>query len=168
MNAKLIPGLLAVLLLSAAPSLRAAENAAPPPPRDTLTVVLVGSVTRGGGQFDDFSRVRSIFTQVFSSRKWPVKLDFERLDANNPDYPLELRVFMRKLYSLDPVDLTFSAWVTLSVNGKEHDFGILKSEFNNWGQIQDREDQIDATIRGVAEKAADRLEPVLFPKPVKT
>jgi hypothetical protein len=128
-----------------------------------LTVTVSESVNRRAEGFATFSAIQSVFTRVFSKRGWPVKINVERFASNNPDHDYELRVFFKQLDYDTPGQLTVRAWMTLFENGKEHDFGILKYQLNQ-GPIEHHEDAFEAVLRGEAELAAAKIEPILFPR----
>jgi hypothetical protein len=149
-------------LLPAALPLRA-QNAPPPPaqPR-VLSVVVSETLDRNAEGFATFGAIQKVFTKVLNGRKWPVTVSVERFASNNPDQDLELDVFFKRLYYETPGLLTLSAWVTFYDHGKEHDFGMVKYQLNQ-GPVEHRADAFEVAVRGVAEIAAAKIQPVLFP-----
>ena len=139
--------------------------AAPVPPRE-FTIVVVESLGHGLDNRNDFDRLDVAFTKVFNERKWPVKIVVERFAANTPAHDTELRVFLKGIYEEMPGDLTFHAWMTLQDHGKKWDFGIVRYRYNlRPGQQMD--DVLEKVFEGAGMVAADKIEPLLFPKPAK-
>jgi hypothetical protein len=152
-----IPALLA-LVLPAAPLHAQAPAAAP---RD-LTVVVVESLDQRPGRVARFDRIAEAFGQVFAERKWPVRVHFERFAANTSETETQLRIFYQGIYSETPGDLVFHAWMVLSVDGVKHDFGVVRYRYYpRAGQLEDI--TLNKIVRGAAEEAAARIEPILFP-----
>ena len=139
-----------------APASAAAE------PRE-LTVAVVESLVRGPGRITDFDRIKTVFTDVFERRKWPVTIKVERFAANTPPSDIELRVFYQGIYEETPGDQTFHAWMTLYDHGVKHDFGMVRYRYNP-RPLQQEEDVLERVVRGAAEIAASSIEAALFPK----
>jgi hypothetical protein len=125
--------------------------------------VVVESLARGPGRITDFDRIKTVFTDVFEHRKWPVRINVERFAANTSPSDIELQVFYQGIYKETPVDLTFHAWMTLYDHGVKHDFGVVRYRYNP-RPLQDEEDVLEHAARGAAEIAASKIEAVLFPK----
>lgn len=160
MTTRLFPAALLLSLL-AAPGVRA-QPAVSPAPTPVLTVVVSESMDRRAEGVTTFAAIQSAFTRAFARHGWPVRINVERFASNNPDYDYELRVFFRGIYYETPGELTVRAWMTLFDHGKEHDFGIVKYQLTQ-GPIQHRDDAFEAVLRGEAELAAAKIEPILFP-----
>jgi hypothetical protein len=164
MKTRFASGMLILSLLISGGFRARAQTAPPPaaPPRE-LTVVVSESLDRSAEGFSTFSATRKVFTSVFNRRGWPVKINVERFASNNPDYDYELRVYFRGVSYETPGVLTLRAWMTLFDHGKEHDFGIIKSQLNQ-NVLDHRQDSFEDVLRHAAEIAADKIEPILFPK----
>jgi hypothetical protein len=140
-----------------------ATQAPPEPAQDHLTVVFVDALRGNNREFDNYDRVAWIFPEVFKARKWPMKVDVERFGSNSPAYPVELRVYFKGIRRETPVDLVFTAWVTLNDHGKKTDFGIVRYRYDvRPTELVD--DRLDNVFRGAAKRIAEKVEPVLFPK----
>lgn len=140
----------------------------PPSPAETstrreLTIVVVETLERGPGRITDFDRISSVFTEVFSRRKWPVDIKVERFAANTAAHDAELRIFYRGIFDEAPGELTFDAWMTLSDRGTKWDFGVVRFRYNP-RPFQQADDVLERVVRGAAEIAATKVESVLFPK----
>ncbi len=157
MNAHATPLLLALAL--AASPVRAQVPAAAP---GDLTVVVVESLDQRPGRVARFDRIAEVFGQVFAKQKWPIHIHFERFAANTSESGTQLRIFYQGIYSETPGDLVFHAWMLLYVNGVKHDFGVVRYRYYpRPGQQEDI--NLDKIVRGAAEEAAARIEPILFP-----
>ena len=152
-------------LLAAALLLTATACAADAPPvRPKLAIVVVTNLQHQYGAIDDFDRLDLAFQQVARERKWPVAIAAERFAANTAEHETELRIFNRPLREETMNDLTFRGWMTLTVQGVKHDFGIVVfTYYRRPGESTD--DVLEKVFRGAAEAAADKIEPILFPKP---
>lgn len=129
----------------------------------TLAIVIAENLGRRAIYNDDFHRLDMAFNRVAKERKWPVTIVVERFAANVPDYDNELSIFLQPVRQEMPGEFTLRAWTTLKVNGKKHDFGIVKyGEFRRPGEQM--YDTMDKIFIGYANAAADKIEPVLFPK----
>ena len=112
----------------------------------------------------DFDRFDLAFRQVARERKWPVTVVAERFAANTTAHEAELRIFHRPLREESQFDLTFRSWMTLTIRGVKHDFGIVTfSYYRRFGESTD--DALEKVFRGVALTAAAKIEPLLFAKP---
>jgi hypothetical protein len=151
-------------LALALPAVRAAdEPAARSGPLPTLAIVISENLGRRATYNDDFHRLDMAFKRVAKERKWPVTIVVERFAANVPEYDTELSIFLQPLRQEMPGEFTLRAWTTLKVDGKKHDFGIVKyGEFRRLGERMD--ESIEKIFIGYANAAADKIEPVLFPK----
>ncbi|MFA5263470.1 MAG: hypothetical protein WC378_06555 [Opitutaceae bacterium] len=132
--------------------------------RHDLMIVVVESLSHGSSEYNEFNRIDRVFTEVFEQRKWPVKIKVERFAANSPAYETELRIFYQGIRKEEIDDLTFRAWMTFNDHGKKHDFGIVRFKFYP-RPGQQREDALEAAVRGAADIAATKIEAILFPKP---
>lgn len=128
-----------------------------------LAIVVVEPITLFGGM-TPFDYVDVAFREVVDTRKWSVKLIPERFAANTPDNPTEIRIFLRSVSEEWPTKLVLRGWVTFTDRGKRHDFGLMK--FTVYTKLIDRGDEgRERLYRGFAEHVADKIEPLLFPKP---
>jgi hypothetical protein len=149
--------------MAASTTVHAQAPATAPPPLPEFTVTVAESLDRGAEGFATFGAIQSVFTRVLSERHWPVKINVVRFAANNPDHGYELRVFFRGIYYETSDQLTIRAWMTLFDHGKEHDFGIIKSQLFQ-GPIQHRNDAFEILLEKEARVVASKIEPILFPK----
>lgn len=165
MTSRFFPGpFLAFVCLAAGLAGRASAAAATPETPRELPVVVVESLHHGFASQDEFNRIDLAFTRVAAQRKWPVKVKVERFAANLPDRDPELRVFMRGVREEVPGELTFYAWMILTDHGTKTDFGVVQYRYHpRLGE--NREDVLEHVFRGAAGVAADKIEPLLFPKP---
>ncbi len=153
--------LAAALLLTAA---HAAETAKSADNRPKLVVVVVDNIQHHHSAITDFDWLDMAFRHVAQQRKWPVAIAAERFAANTPDNETELRIFNQPLREETPGELTFRGWMTLTVKGVEHDFGIVT--FRYYPRLGEHaNDTFEKVFRGAANAAADKIEPILFPKP---
>jgi hypothetical protein len=127
-----------------------------------IAVVVSEALERRAEGVTTFAAIQTAFTKVFSNQGWPATVTVERFASNNPDYDVELRVFLRGVYYETPGELTVRAWMTLFDHGKEHDFGIIKYQLVQ-GPIEHRDDAFEALMRGEAQIAAAKIGPILFP-----
>jgi hypothetical protein len=153
--------LFASLLLTVSGALAETKGATQPLPE--LAIVVVDTVHRNQGAIGDFDRIDIAFQRVAKQRKWPVKIAAERFAANTAAHDPELRIFDQPLREETLDDLTFRGWMTLSVNGTKHDFGIVTFRYYRRAGEQ-LEDALEKVFRGAANVAADKIEPILFPK----
>lgn len=150
------PWLAAALILTTAPA-----NAIGGPPsmeeQPKLTIVVVDNIQPRSG----FDRMDLAFQQVARQRKWPVVIATERIAANMPAHPLELRIFFLGIRESLPGEYTFRAWMTLVVRGVKHDLGIIgyRHFVRQW---EDNHDMYDKIFLGAANATADRIEPLIF------
>jgi len=139
-----------------------AESTASAPATRELAIVVVDTVQRQRGAITDFDRIDLAFQHVAKQRKWPVKIVAERFAANSPNYDTELRIFNQPLREETSGDLTFRGWMTLTVSGTKHDFGMVTFRYyRRAGEHSD--DVLEKVFRGVATVAAEKIEPILFP-----
>ncbi len=159
----LLPLLLLSLLASASALIAADTKSAPADDtRRTLTVTVVEPVERNPGNDEFFHRVARVFTDVFEARKWPVKIEVERFGANQPEFDLELRVFLQPIREETSGDLTFRAWMTLYERGTKHDFGVITHrDYPRAGR--NTSDVLDDVVRAAAANVARKIETVLSP-----
>lgn len=140
-----------------------ASSAPPSVAERELAIVVVEPIETSRSGMMPFDYLDLAFHDVAQARKWPAKLTAERLAANLPDYPLELRLFVRPITDETPNELALRVWVTLTDQGKKHDFGIIK--FSHYPRPGARADEtLEKIYRGFAERVADKIEPLLFPK----
>lgn len=141
----------------------AATQAPAAPAQDHLAVVFVDALRGNNNEYDNYDRVAWIFPEVFKARKWPVKVDVERFGSNSRAYPIELRVYFKGIRRETPVDLVFTAWVTLNDHGKKTDFGVIRYRYDiRPPELVD--ERLDNVFRGAATRIAEKVEPILFPK----
>jgi hypothetical protein len=161
---KILPtagSLFLALALGASPRARAD---APPDHPPVLDVVVVDSLERGVRRVTDFDRINEYFTLVFEKRHWPLTVHVERFAGNLPAHDLELQIYYRGIYPEDLGDQTFHAWIILTVHGKKSDLGIIR--FRDYPRPGEQEDDtLEHVVRGAAELTADKIGPLLFPKP---
>jgi len=163
MKTRLLFSLFAAIALAPASTLAADEPAAQPEPNPTLAIIISEHLGRRTSQTEDFYRLESSFIRIAKERKWPVTLEVERFAANVPDYDTEVSLFLQPVRQELPGEYTFRAWTTLKVNGKKHDFGIVKFDYRpRPGEMT--YDTLEKLHLGAARKIADKIEPVLFPK----
>ena len=135
---------------------------APPQPTRELAIVVVDAVNKQQGAITDFDRIDMAFTRLAKERDWPVTIKAERFAANTPAHETELRIFNRPVRQETPGDLVFRGWVTLTVDGTKHDFGMIMYRYYlRAGEHMD--DVLDKVFLGAAKVAADKIEPILFP-----
>ena len=159
-----LPALLLVSLLLAAGVSHAKPAAKAPDDRPVLSIVVVDSLLYQQGAITDYDRLDMAFTALAKERKWPVRIQAERFAANTPAHETELRIFNQPLREETLGDITFRGWMTLTVGGKKHDFGIITYRYYvRPGETL--EDIIEKVFRGAAAAAAAKIEPILFPKP---
>lgn len=162
-----LPALLLVSLLLAAGVSHAKPAAKPPDDRPTLSIVVVDSLLYQQGAITDFDRLDIAFESIAKERKWPVQIKAERFSANTPAHETELRIFNQPLREETLGDVTFRGWMTLTVRGKKHDFGIIT--FRYYARPgENLDDLLEKVFRGAANAAAEKIEPILFPKPAAT
>jgi hypothetical protein len=143
----------------------AGDTAAPKPDdRPVVAIIVSDSLTHHSSAIDNFVRLDIAFQQVAKERDWPVKLVAERFAAGVPDYDREIRIFSRPIRNEVPGELVYRAWLTVQVKGhKEQDFGMVVYRF--YPRLgQNPSDTIDDLYLGFAKVAADKVEPILFPK----
>jgi hypothetical protein len=158
---------LAIALAAACLLLPAAATAAKEPDdRPALAIVVVENLGHSGGAITAVERLDMAFNKIAKERKWPAKPNAERFAANTPDRETELRVFTQPLRNDVPGEITLRAWVTLTVDGRKHDFGIVKYDYRPRPGEQ-FEDTLQKVYVGGAAKIADKVEPLLFPKDEK-
>jgi hypothetical protein len=150
---------LIAVLLSAGLSARA-ETAPTAEAPTELTVVIIEPLT--GDSFDErsYDRLARVFTESFEAKKWPFKIETERLSANERAHALELRVFFKGITYDTPDALTFRGWMIFQNHGTKHDFGIVR--FNYSPRVgQSMHDNLDAVVRGAADTAAKKIDAIL-------
>ena len=154
--ARLVVALGLALLVTRAPS---AETL----PVPELALVVVDAVQRQQGAITDFDRIDLAFTHVAKQRKWPVKIVAEQFTASTAAHDTELRVFNQPLREETSGDLTFRGWMTLTVGGTKHDFGMITYRYYRRAG-EPSEDVFEKVFRGAAQVAAEKIEPILFSK----
>lgn len=158
-------GALSFALVLAAGATARAESAAPTAaaaPRE-FTIVVVDALGGSGPGRDIYDRIAQIFTEVFDAKKWPLKVSVERFGANAPAHETELRIYLQGVRQETPVDLTFSAWITLTDHGTKTDFGVIRYRCSV-RMMEQMDDRLDRVVRGAALATVAKVEPVLFPK----
>lgn len=159
-----LPALLLVALLPAVGVTYAKPSAKAPDDRPILSIVVVDSLLYQQGAITDFDRLDIAFESTAKERKWPVQIKAERFAANTPAHETELRIFNQPLREETLGDVTFRGWMTLTVRGRKHDFGIITFRYYvRPGENLD--DMLEKVFRGAADAAAEKIEPILFPKP---
>lgn len=139
------------------------ESTATPQLLSELAIVVVDTLKPQQGAITDFDRIDMAFQQVAKQRKWPVKIAAERFASNTAARDTELRIFNQPLREETTGDLTFRGWMTLMVNGTKHDFGIVTFRYyRRAGEHTD--DVLQKVFLGVANAAAQKIEPILFPQ----
>ena len=154
--------LLTALLLAVIPA-RAETKAKQDDRKPVLHVSVVESVSAPGNAYTDFDRFDLGLQRVAAQRNWPVRISAERLAGNTPDYPTELRVTLQRVRREPIEDYIFRAWVTLVIDGKKQDFGIVTYHYSA-RLNQNPDDTYQDVFRGGAAAIADKIEPVLFPE----
>ena len=140
-----------------------AESTTTAEPGRELAVVVVENLHRQRGAITDFDRIDMALQKIAKQRNWPVKIAAERFASNTPARDTELRIYPQPLREETSGDLTFRGWVTLTVNGTKHDFGIIKYQYyRRIGEHLD--DVLDKVFLGACNVAADKIEPILFPE----
>jgi len=158
-------GALSFALALAAGAAGRAQTAAPTAasaPRE-LTIVVVDAIGGNARERDTYDRIARVFTDVFDAKKWPLKVNVERFGANSPDHEIELRIYLKGIRKETPVDLTFSAWITLTDHGTKTDFGIIRYRCDI-RPMEQMDDRLDRVVRGAALMTVAKIEPILFPK----
>lgn len=159
---------LATLLFSAialmvAIAARGADDAKKPDDRPVLALIISEALQGAGSPGDDFTRLDIAFEKVATKRKWPVKLVAERFAAGVPDYPAEVYISSQVVRREMGNELVYRAWTYLMIKGKKTDFGIVEYRYSpRLGA--NTYDETDKVFLGYANKVADKLEPILFPK----
>ena len=157
------PLFMSALLLLANFSL-AADDAKAPDARPKLAVVVVSTLQNEHGAITAFDRLDMAFQEVALKRKWPMAIEAERFAANTPAHDVELRIFNQPIRQELPGELTFRGWMILTDHGVKHDFGIVSFRYNP-RPAENMDDVLEKIFRGAANAAADKIEPILFPKP---
>lgn len=163
MKTRFVFSLLAAVLLSFAPAIRADEPAKAPDARPKLAIVVVDDLQRGGA-ITAFDRLDLAFQEVAAKRKWPLAVEAKRFAANAPAHDPELRIFNQPLRRDVPGELTFRGWMILTVQGVKHDFGIVTFRYSP-RPLEQTDDVLEKIYRGAATAAAEKIEPILFPQP---
>ena len=159
MKTRFISSLLTVLLLAVA----TAQAAKAPDDRPKLAIVVVDNVQSRQSAFTDFDRLDLAFQDVAKKRKWPVAIAAERFAANTPDHDTELRIVNQPLREEVPGEMTYRGWMTLTVAGVKHDFGIVSFRYYRRAG-ENADDMLEKIFRGAANAAADKIEPILWPQ----
>lgn len=154
--------LLALTLLLGTHPASGKDSPAEPAAQREIVLVVVDSLHHQTGAITDFDRLDMAFRKIVRQRKWPVKLTAERFTADTPEHATELRIVNRPVRQETPGDLTFRGWLTLTVDGTKHDFGIVTYRYYpRPGEAGD--ETLQKLFEGVARTAADKAEPLLFP-----
>jgi hypothetical protein len=152
-----------LLLLVPALVASAREDAASATARPLAVVVVETAQNQRGGAISDFDRFDMAFHKVIEKRKWPVKLTVERFAANTPAHETELRVSNMTVRKETPGELKFRGWMVLTTPDKKEDFGVITYSYYPRA-TEHTDDILDKVFRGAADEAADKMEPLLFPK----
>jgi hypothetical protein len=159
--------LLASFSLATGGTGRAQTSASPAGAPRELTIVVVDELGGDNSRYyNTFNRIARVFTDVFEARKWPVKINVERFGANAPPHEIEMRIYVQSIRRETPVDLVFSAWMTLDDHGKKQDFGIVRYRYSP-RLAENASDRLDHLVRGAAIIAAAKIESALFPTAVR-
>ena len=159
-----LPALLFAALFLAAGAAAAKTTGKAPDDRPVLAIVVVDSLLYQQGAITDYDRLDLAFAAIAKERKWPVRIQAERFAANTAEHETELRIFNQPLREETLGDITFRGWMTLTVGGRKHDFGIIT--FRHYVRPGETlEDILERVFRGAANAAAAKIEPILFPKP---
>ncbi len=164
MKARLVFPLLAIALLPPAGITAATGAAQASDDRPKLAIVVVENLQNERGAITAVDRLDLAFREAALKRKWPVAIATERFAANTPAHEIELRIFDQGLRNELPGELRFRGWMTLTVRGVKHDFGVVSFRYNP-RPTENMEDVLDKIYRGAANAAADKIEPILFSKP---
>lgn len=164
MKIRFIPCLLLLVPALAASVASAREDTAPASARPLAIVVVESTKNQIGGAISDFDRFDMAFHKVIEKRKWPVALKVERFAANTPAHETELRVTNMSVRKDTPGELKFRGWMVLTAQDKKEDFGVITYSYYP-RPAEQTDDVLDKVFRGAAEEAADKMEPILFPKP---
>jgi hypothetical protein len=158
-------GALCIAFVLAAGATGRAQIAAPlaAATRRELTIVVVDALGGNARERDTYDRIARVFTDVFEAKKWPLKISVERFGANAPAHETELRIYVQGIRQETPVDLTFSAWITLTDHGTKTDFGVIRYRYDI-RPMEQMDDRLDRVVRGAALMTVAKVEPILFPK----
>ena len=163
MKTRLVQLLLLALALVAAAGMRAADDAKKPDDRPKLALIISENIQSAGSAVDDIVRLDIAFEKVATQRKWPVKLVVERYAAGVPSYDTEVYIYSQPVRREVGIDLVYRAWTYLVVKGKKTDFKIV--EYRMTPRLAENpSDTYDKVFLGYANKVADKIEPILFPK----
>ncbi len=158
-----LSALLFASLLPAVVPLHAKNAAQAPDDRPSLAIVVVDSLLYQQGAITDFDRLDMAFQHVARQRNWPLRIAAERFAANTPAHETELRIFSQPLREETLGDITFRGWMSLTLRGKTHDLGIITYRYYV-RPGENLEDMLEKVFRGAANAAAEKIEPLLFPK----
>jgi hypothetical protein len=163
MKIRFIPCLLLLIPALTALVASAREDTAPANARPLAIVVVESTKNQAGGAISAFDRLDMAFQNVIKKRKWPVTLTVERFAANTPAHETELRVTNMSVRKDTPGELKFRGWMVLTTPDKKEDFGIITYSYYP-RPAEQTDDVLDKVYRGAANEAADKMEPILFPK----
>ncbi len=163
MKIRFIPCLLLLVPSLAALVASAREDTAAAAARPLAVVVVENAKNQVGGAISDFDRFDMAFQQIVKKRSWPVTLKVERFAANTPAHETELRVTNMSVRKDTPGELKFRGWMVLTTPDKKEDFGIITYSYYP-RPTEHTDDVMDKVFRGAANEAADKMEPILFPK----
>jgi hypothetical protein len=152
---------LAVTLLAAGAG-PAKEIVRVPAPEGVLPVVITESLGNSGNAYSDYNRLAYALERVAEDRKWPLKISAERVASNAPDYLTELRISLQRLRQEIPGEYLYRAWTTLTIDGKDHDLGIVSYSYA-YRTGENMDDVMDKSFLGGAKATAAKIEPLLFP-----
>jgi hypothetical protein len=154
----------AAALVLLAPSAWAEDAARKPEDRPKLGIVVVDNLDHHGSAITAFDRLDIAFQKVAEQRRWPVMVMAERFAANMASFDTELRIFNQPIRHDMPGELTFRGWMILTDHGVKHDFGIVTFMYST-RPLENMDDVLNKIFLGAANAAADKIEPLLFPKP---
>jgi len=153
---------LAVTLLAA--GVAAAKEIVRIPAPDGVLPVVITEMTLGnsGNAYSDYDRLAYALERVSKERKWPLKVSAEKVASNAPNYLTELRISLQRVRQEVPGEFLYRAWTSLTIDGKDHDLGIVSYRYN-YRMGENMDDVMDKSFLGGAKATAEKIEPLLFP-----
>ena len=154
---------LAVTLLAAGCRHRQGEMVRIPAPDGMLPVVITEmTVGNSGNAYTAYDRLAYALERVARERKWPLKVAAEKVAANAPDYLTELRISLQRVRQEVPGEYVYRAWTTLTIDGKDHDLGIVSYSYH-YRLAENMDDVMDKSFLGGAKATADENRAAPFP-----
>lgn len=154
--------LLATLLLVAGTAVAKDVTRVPAPEGVLPVVVTENTLGNSGSAYTDFDRLDLALQAVAKERKWPLKIAADRMASGAPDYLTELRISIRRVEQEIPGEYVYRAWTTLWIDGKKHDFQVIRASYN-YRLGENMDDILNKVFRQAAKTTADKIEPLLFP-----